>query len=152
VEDAGPLSVSSIRRNKNCPGRRSNLNPIPFVSAQVTPPQTRPIGKPGWSDRRHRLEGRVPLLTVRVDSFELNPWGLYQVHGNVWEWCEDNWHENYEGVPPDGSIWAEGDTSQRVLRGGSWFGFAEQLRSADRLSGLPNERHDFIGFSLARTL
>jgi formylglycine-generating enzyme required for sulfatase activity len=100
----------------------------------------------GGSRGQHRSQ------TVRVDSFEPNPWGLYQVHGNVLEWCEDNWHENYEGAPLDGSVRSGGDASQHVLRGGSWFGFAEQLRSADRLSGLTDERHDFIGFRLARAL
>ena len=50
-----------------------------------------------------------------------NSWGLHDMHGNVWEWCEDVWHENYNGAPTNGSAWLTGgDHSRRALRGGSW--------------------------------
>jgi formylglycine-generating enzyme required for sulfatase activity len=59
--------------------------------------------------------------TVSVDSFAPNPWGLYNVHGNVWEWVEDCWHETYQGAPVDGSAWTTActDGSARVARGGA---------------------------------
>jgi formylglycine-generating enzyme required for sulfatase activity len=59
--------------------------------------------------------------TVPVDSFQPNPWGLYQVHGNVWEWTEDCWHDDYTGAPSDGSAWTSGGCSDRVIRGGAWY-------------------------------
>jgi formylglycine-generating enzyme required for sulfatase activity len=62
-----------------------------------------------------------------------NGWGLHDVHGNVWEWCQDAWHDDYRGVPADGRAWTEGgDPEYRVLRGGSWGNGAHGLRSAAR--------------------
>ena len=59
--------------------------------------------------------------TAPVGSFAANAFGLYDMHGNVWEWVEDCFHDNYEGAPDDGSAWtADGDCNSRVLRGGSW--------------------------------
>ncbi len=59
--------------------------------------------------------------TTEVGAYPANPWGLHDMHGNVWEWVEDVWHENYEGAPDDGSAWTEGgDQGGRVMRGGSW--------------------------------
>jgi formylglycine-generating enzyme required for sulfatase activity len=97
-------------------------------------------------------EGEFRLRTVPVDSFEANPWGLCQAHGNVLEWCEDNWHEGYRGAPDDGSVWAGGDASLRVLRGGSWGSIPWYLRSADRDGAHPTNRGSDVGFRLARTL
>jgi formylglycine-generating enzyme required for sulfatase activity len=57
--------------------------------------------------------------TVPAKHFEANPWGLYQVHGNVWEWCGDCWNDSYKGAPTDGLAWTTGDCNLRVLRGGS---------------------------------
>ena len=70
--------------------------------------------------------------TTEVGSYPANPWGLYDMNGNVWEWVEDCWHESYQGAPSDGSAWTSGDCSRRVLRGGSWSGRPEYLRSANR--------------------
>ena len=70
------------------------------------------------------------------------------MHGNVSEWCEDIWHSNYEGAPPDGSAWTEGGKPElRVNRGGSWYFDPWDCRSASRDDGEP-DRHDFlyIGF------
>ncbi len=90
--------------------------------------------------------------TLPVGSLPANPWGLREVAGNVWEWVEDCWHENYQGAPVDGSAWGEaggGDCSRRVVRGGGWFDFPFWLRSADRdwftADGASN-----LGFRLAR--
>jgi formylglycine-generating enzyme required for sulfatase activity len=85
-----------------------------------------------------------------VGSFKPNAFGLYDMHGNVWEWVEDTWHDSYEGAPVDGSAWLEGgDASIRVLRGGSWFDV--DLRAAVRGWDF-NNRNNNIGFRLARTL
>ncbi|MBM3860215.1 MAG: formylglycine-generating enzyme family protein [Verrucomicrobia bacterium] len=61
-----------------------------------------------------------------------NAWGLYDMHGNVWEWCQDFYHGTYEGAPTDGSAWIEGGTTNRVARGGSWYSSASYVRSAYR--------------------
>jgi Sulfatase-modifying factor enzyme 1 len=95
-----------------------------------------------------------PVLTRPVDSFQPNPWGLYQVHGNVWEWVEDCWNESYQGAPSDGSAWtSSGDCRHRVLRGGSGDSNAEDLRSASRHHGdRTDHRCQYSGFRVGRAL
>ena len=90
--------------------------------------------------------------TVPVDSFAPNPWGLYQVHGNVYEWVEDCWNPSYAGAPSDGSAWVTGDCTRRVLRGGSWQFAPWHLRSASR--GTVATAADFrvVGLRIARPL
>ncbi|RKZ70911.1 MAG: serine/threonine protein kinase, partial [Gammaproteobacteria bacterium] len=78
-----------------------------------------------------------------------NPFGLYDTVGNVWEWCTDNWHENYEGAPTDGSVWKGGEESLRVLRGGSWYYDPSFARTAFRYGGSPDVRYDDFGFRVA---
>jgi formylglycine-generating enzyme required for sulfatase activity len=98
-------------------------------------------------------KGAWRQATVAVNSFSANPIGLYNVHGNVWEWVEDCFHDNYSGAPTDGSAWTtgcSGDT-RRVLRGGSWFNVPGYLRSADRDRYTPVIRISFVGFRIART-
>ncbi len=77
-----------------------------------------------------------------------NAFGLHDMHGNVWEWCEDDWHDNYRGAPEDGRAWVDrerGDT--RVLRGGSWFGnLPDYLRSASRYLGFSDNAEFNVGF------
>jgi formylglycine-generating enzyme required for sulfatase activity len=90
--------------------------------------------------------------TVPVHSFRANPWGVYNVHGNVWEWVEDCWHDNYQGAPTDGSAWTTGDCNRRVLRGGSWVDGPGLLRAASRFRYRPDYRDFDAGFRLARTL
>jgi len=87
--------------------------------------------------------------TSPVGSFKPNPFGLYDTVGNVWEWCADNWHENYEGAPTDGSIWKGGDKSRRVLRGGSRGFNPFNCRSANRVRSTSDNRSQDIGFRVA---
>jgi formylglycine-generating enzyme required for sulfatase activity len=85
--------------------------------------------------------------TAPVGSFEPNAYGLYDTAGNVWEWVQDCWHENYVGAPEDGSAWEERDCGLRVLRGGSWFYRPRWLRSATRSRGNPQTGFYSCGFS-----
>lgn len=90
--------------------------------------------------------------TAPVGSFPPNPWGLYDMHGNVWEWVEDPYHDTYAGAPVDGSVWTSGRSYSRVLRGGSWYALADVLRSANRSFGSPDYRNNAVGFRVAKTL
>ena len=87
-----------------------------------------------------------------VGSFKPNAFGLHDMHGNVWEWVKDCYHDNYNGAPADGSAWTTGDCDRRVLRGGSWSPSPQTLRSAGRLSNPPDIRFYNLGFRVARTL
>ena len=90
--------------------------------------------------------------TAPVGQFDPNSFGVYDMTGNVWEWVEDKYHENYEGAPTEGSAWVVGNNSARVLRGGSWFYIPRYLRSANRIRYEPYDRNSYIGFRVARTL
>jgi formylglycine-generating enzyme required for sulfatase activity len=79
-----------------------------------------------------------------------NPWGLYDMHGNIWEWVQDNWHENYNGSPEDGSAWEDEDGSYRVSRGGSWYCSAILCRSTSRFKRNPENHINNLGFRLLR--
>ena len=74
------------------------------------------------------------------------------MHGNVWEWVDDCWHESYQGALTDGRAWRTGDDSLRVLRGGNWYLSPKYLRSADRYKASTAGRNFGIGFRVARTL
>ena len=92
-------------------------------------------------------KGKYREETTEVGAFPANPWGLSDMHGNVWEWCQDVWHANYEEAPADGSPWVEGgDPKRRVLRGGSWSYFPRYCRSACRGSNNPGARFNDLGF------
>ena len=93
---------------------------------------------------------------AEVDSFAPNPFGLYGMLGNVWQWTTDCWHRSYVGAPSDGSAWQEAVCSKHVLRGGSWNNVPLFVRSAARSGGSPDGReYDYsslAGFRVARTL
>ena len=90
--------------------------------------------------------------TSPVAYFSANAFGLYDMHGNVWEWTQDCWNGSYKGAPSYGSAWLSGDCGWRVLRGGSWFSNPSVLRSAYRSVNTTGNRNYTIGFRLARAL
>jgi len=96
-------------------------------------------------------EGEYRAETVAVDYFGVaNAFGLCDMHGNVWEWCADHWHNNYEGAPTDGSAWVtENEGGARVRRGGSWVNNPRLCRSASRVNYQPGDRSNVIGFRVS---
>jgi formylglycine-generating enzyme required for sulfatase activity len=113
-----------------------------------------------YSGKYHQGElGEFRQKTTPVGFFKVaNAFGLYDMHGNVWEWCMDHWHENYEEAPIDGSAWLDENASEdalRVLRGGSWNLNPKPCRSASRFRYWAADRFGYLGFRLfspARTL
>lgn len=80
-----------------------------------------------------------------------NTWGLYDMSGNVWEWVEDVWHDNYQSAPSDGGAWTTGGgRGRRAVRGGGWSGKPVDVRSANRSGGGPSDRNSLLGFRLAQ--
>ncbi len=90
------------------------------------------------------------LSALDVGQKKPNPWGLYDIHGNVWEWVQDTWHDNYTGAPADESPWKDG--YGRVVRGGSWFSEARECRSANRGYFDPGALNANLGFRLLMTV
>jgi formylglycine-generating enzyme required for sulfatase activity len=80
----------------------------------------------------HESSGNKRGKTTPVGIFSPNTFGLYDMHGNVWEWCEDDYHDNYEGALTDGSAWLSSNSSKKVIRGGSWCIYPPYCRSASR--------------------
>ena len=98
-----------------------------------------------WSGSYGRgLKGIYRQETTPVGTFPPNAFGLYDMHGNLWEWCQDHWHDNYQGAPTDGSAWIDKKESDaRLLRSGSWLTCPRYCRSASRDCDSP----DFHGFT-----
>jgi len=96
-------------------------------------------------------KGTPRRKTLPGGSFPANQFGLHDMHGNVWEWCEDIYHENYANAPADGSAWLTGKGS-RISRGGSWMTHPNAIRSAHRTSWAETYHGNTVGFRLARTL
>ncbi|MFM6844845.1 MAG: formylglycine-generating enzyme family protein, partial [Dolichospermum sp.] len=93
-------------------------------------------------------KGEYREKTTEVGKFPANPFGLYDMCGNVWEWCEDGWHENYINAPIDGTAWTSLSSIQ-VLRGGSWIRNPQLCRSASRYGYFRGERdsiYSSVGF------
>jgi formylglycine-generating enzyme required for sulfatase activity len=96
--------------------------------------------------------GEYRQQTTPVGQFPPNAFGLYDMHGNVWEWCADTWHGNYYGAPRDGSVWIENGNNNyspySPLRGGSWYTYPRNCRSAYRDYYYSRRDYycDFIGF------
>ena len=86
--------------------------------------------------------------TFEVEQYEPNTFGLYQMHGNVWEWCADPWHGNYDNAPDNGDVWT-GDHPARALRGGSWLNYSGNCRCSVRYDFDPGGRGGSIGFRLS---
>jgi len=124
------------------------LSETPFAFGQnITTDQANYNGKHPYADG---AKGEFRERTVAVKKFKPNAWGLWQMHGNVWEWTQDLWHESYEGAPENGIAWESGADTRRVVRGGSWCNDAKNARSACRHFNSPIIRDYDLGFRCAR--
>lgn len=85
-------------------------------------------------------------VTTEGGTFPPNAFGLYDMHGNLWEWCADSWLDHYVSSPRDSSIYQNKDSHYRVVRGGSWHEPPDLCRSSSRLQALESEADEFTGF------
>ena len=104
-------------------------------------------------EHTYRLEpkGIYRHTTTDVGSFPPNAFGLFDMHGNLLEWCADAWHDTYAGAPADGSAWPRQRAVYRVMRGGCWHDPPNLCRSATRLKFKATEGEDYCGFRVALT-
>ena len=94
--------------------------PRRFISVRLSTEQANFDGNYSYNGS---AEGEYREQTIPVGSFPPNAFGLYDMHGNVWEWCQDAWHESYDGAPQGGSAWESEAVDSRMLRGGSWYDY-----------------------------
>jgi hypothetical protein len=94
----------------------------------------------------------IEAKTHPVGRKKPNPWGLYDMHGNVWEWCQDIYHSNYNDAPSDGSAWEDAGSNIRVSQGGSWIDFTRGCRSAVLRGVVSSSRYDYLGFRVLREI
>ncbi len=106
---------------------------------------------PGWKATELNCDDGY-AHTSPVGSFPPNAFGIYDMAGNVWQWMEDCWNENYQGAPTNGAAWTTGSCEKRVIRGGSWDFNPRDLRSANRGWFTADDRIVFIGFRVTRTV
>ncbi len=104
------------------------------------------LGEYAWYDENSEDK------THPVGQKNPNPWGLYDMHGNVWEWVQDGWHDSYYGAPSDGSARESSSNSLKVRRGGNWEGSAEYCRAANRGNSGSGYRSSGLGFRVLREL
>ena len=122
----------------------------PFHTGEtITPQQANYYSKYSYKGGR---VGQSPERPVSVGRYQPNAFGVYDTHGNVWEWVQDCWNANYAGAPKDGQAWEAGDCDQRVARGGSWYYAPDVLRSASRERYSTDFRNDKGGFRVARPM
>ena len=139
--------------------RAGSITPFHF-GPTITPELANYNGRSTYGDGP---KGEYREQTTPVGMFPANAWGLHDMHGNVWEWCLDHWHDSYEGAPADGSAWlntteptkkatskkennSESEDELRLLRGGSWLYYPGDCRSAYRLHFQPGSANDDVGF------
>lgn len=94
-------------------------------------------------------QGIYRHVSTPAGTFPPNRFGIYDMHGNLDEWCMDTWHDSYVGAPSDGNPWIHGGTDERVVRGGSWHDPPNLCRSASRLKMAPSEGDDLVGIRIA---
>ena len=103
-----------------------------------------------FNGRNKSCSDGVGKRTATVGRYQPNSYGLYDMHGNVWEWAQDCWNKNYRGAPTNGRAWTSGDCSRRVIRGGAWLFNPRYLRSANRGGDTRLNRFYGLGFRLAQ--
>ncbi|MDK2938525.1 MAG: hypothetical protein PWQ51_689 [Methanolobus sp.] len=106
----------------------------------------------GWSDSYGWCAINANGTTHPVGEKKANAWGLYDMHGNVWEWVQDSWHDNYENAPADGTAWEEENSSDRVGKGGSWMDGPNYCKSAFRGSLDANSTSYVLGFRIVKEI
>ena len=120
----------------------------PFAFGEILTPE---LANYDWTKSYNGSPKRssYPKTTQPVGSYPANVWGLYDMHGNVWEWCLDHWHETYQDAPTDGSAWINNNyssTAFRLMRGASFNYGTRYCRSACRYDIDPDDRYNYIGF------
>ena len=122
-----------------------------FANGQITQTGDSPLALDPNLDLMGWYKGNADGSLHPVATKQANRWGLYDMHGNVWEWCEDWYDESYTGGPTNGSARAMSIGTYRVSRGGCWFSGGFRCRSAVRFWSFPDFRNDGLGFRFART-